>query len=45
MYECDGDWICPECTKDRILDAIGTEELAAAFGIFGKTAGELLEVF
>jgi hypothetical protein len=44
MYECEGEWICPECTRDRILDAFGTEELAAAFGIFGKTAGELLEV-
>lgn len=44
MYECDGDWICPDCTKDRLLDAFGVSDLAAAFGIFGKTVGELLEV-
>ena len=44
MYECEGEGICPECTRDRILDAFGTADLAAAFGIFGKTAGELLEV-
>ena len=44
MYECDGDWICPDCTKDRIMDAYGVSDMAAAFGIFGKTVGELLEV-
>ena len=44
MYECDGEWICPDCTKDRILDAFGTPELAAAFGIFSKTADEIWEV-
>ena len=44
LYECEGEWICPECTRDRILDAIGIRELAAAFGIFGKSAAELLEV-
>ena len=44
MYECEGEWICSECTRDRILDAFGTPELAAAFGFIGKTAGEILEV-
>jgi hypothetical protein len=44
MYECDGEWICPDCTKDRILDAFGTPDLAAAFGFYSKTANEIWEV-
>lgn len=44
MYECDGDWICPDCTRDRILDAFGVHELAEAFNFFSKTADEIWEV-
>jgi hypothetical protein len=44
MYEFEGNWICSDCTKDRILDAFGTAELASAFGFIRSTVQEILEV-
>lgn len=43
MYIDAGDIICGKCLKDRLLDAYGIADLAAAFDIQGVTVEEYLE--
>ena len=42
IYESDGDLICGECLKERILDKYSIADLAAAFDIPGTTVAEHL---
>jgi len=42
MYICDGDIVCGDCMKDRLLDAYGVEDLARAFDISGTTVSDYL---
>lgn len=43
MYISDGEPVCPDCARERILEAYDTADLAFAFGIPHTTAGEYLD--
>lgn len=43
MYISDGELVCGECLKDRILANYSIADLAAAFDIAGSTVAEHLE--
>lgn len=43
LYESDGDLICGECLKERILGNYSVADLAAAFDIPVTTVSEYLE--
>ena len=43
MYNYDGDIVCGCCMKDRLLDAHGVADLAAAFDIYGSTVDQILQ--
>lgn len=45
MYEFDGEYVCSDCTRDRLLDAFGTADLAAAFNVSGATVSKLMEAY
>ena len=42
MYISDGDVVCGDCLKERLLDAHGIADLAAAFDIAGTTVSDYL---
>ena len=42
MYICDGDIVCGDCLKDRLLDTYGIADLAQAFNISGTTVSDYL---
>jgi hypothetical protein len=42
MYISDGELVCGNCMKDRLLDAHGIADLAAAFDIAGTTVSDYL---
>ena len=42
MYISDGEIVCGNCMKDRLLDAHGIADLAAAFDIAGTTVSDYL---
>ncbi len=43
MYISDGDIVCGDCLKERILEAYDIDDLADAFDIRKTTAGDYLE--
>ena len=43
LYISDGDIVCGDCLKERILEAYSIDDLADAFDIRKTTAGDYLE--
>ena len=43
IYICDGDAVCADCLKERLLEAYSIDDLADAFDIRKTTAGDYLE--
>lgn len=43
IYICDGDTVCADCLKERLLEAYSIDDLADAFDIRKTTAGDYLE--
>lgn len=43
MYISDGDAVCGDCLKDRLLQAYDIDDLADAFDVRKTTAGDYLE--
>ena len=44
VYIIDGDTVCEECTKERLLDAYGIADIAKAFDIYGMSAHRYVEI-
>ena len=43
IHICDGDAVCADCLKERLLEAYSIDDLADAFDIRKTTAGDYLE--
>lgn len=43
IYISDGDAVCADCLKERLLEAYSIDDLADAFDIRKTTAGDYLE--